>query len=149
MGGNEAACRVQNSGSFRSYNKSLGGVETAAGSLGGLRHSRPNTPGLCMSFSFIIINLKEPVTHTHAYAAFASSKNAIGWRWFMDGIISKEMFTLQQEFTAIVGLSLSVDMGEDLQRDIEKQLDAGEEGLEEEDKYLLDINLKDLETISG
>ena len=38
---------------------------------------------------------------------------------------------------------------EELQSLIEDQLELGEEGLEEEDKYLLEINLDDLTTTSG
>jgi len=36
-----------------------------------------------------------------------------------------------------------------LQVEIETQIQLGEEGLEEADKYLLEINLEDLETASG
>ena len=38
---------------------------------------------------------------------------------------------------------------EELQRLIEDQLELGGEGLEEADKYLLEINLEDLATTSG
>ena len=38
---------------------------------------------------------------------------------------------------------------EELQLLIEDQLELGEDGLEEEDKYLLEINLDDLTTTSG
>ena len=38
---------------------------------------------------------------------------------------------------------------EELQRLIEEQLDLGGDGLEENDKYLLEINLEDLATTSG
>ena len=38
---------------------------------------------------------------------------------------------------------------EELQSLIEDQLELGEEGLEEENKYLLEINLDDLTTTSG
>ena len=38
---------------------------------------------------------------------------------------------------------------EELQGAIEDQLDLGEDGLDEQDKWLLDINLEDLETTSG
>ena len=37
----------------------------------------------------------------------------------------------------------------ELQQLIEEQIDKGSEGLDEQDMYLLDINLKDLETSSG
>jgi hypothetical protein len=38
---------------------------------------------------------------------------------------------------------------EELRRGLEEQLELGEEGLEDEDKYLLEINLDDLGTSSG
>ena len=38
---------------------------------------------------------------------------------------------------------------EELQRLIEEQIELGGEGLEENDKYLLEINLEDLSTTSG
>ena len=38
---------------------------------------------------------------------------------------------------------------EELMREIEKQLELGTEGLPQEDRYLLEINLEDLETTSG
>ncbi len=44
---------------------------------------------------------------------------------------------------------LATDRKEVLQADIEEQQDLGAEGLAEEDRYLLEINLEDLETTSG
>ena len=38
---------------------------------------------------------------------------------------------------------------EEIQRFIEDQLEMGEEGLDERDHFLLEINLEDLETTSG
>ena len=38
---------------------------------------------------------------------------------------------------------------EEIQREIEDQLDLGEAGLDEQDRWLLDINLEDLGTSSG
>ena len=38
---------------------------------------------------------------------------------------------------------------ENLQREIEGQIEMGEDGLEDQERYLLDINLEDLETSSG
>ena len=38
---------------------------------------------------------------------------------------------------------------EELQQLIEEQIEKGSEGLDEQDRYLLDINLEDLETSSG
>ena len=44
---------------------------------------------------------------------------------------------------------LATERKEVLQADIEEQQDLGAEGLAEEDRYLLEINLEDLETTSG
>ena len=33
---------------------------------------------------------------SHAYCRFASSQDVIGWRQFMEGMISKEMLVIQQ-----------------------------------------------------
>ena len=38
---------------------------------------------------------------------------------------------------------------EELQREIEDQIELGGAGLDEQDRYLLEINLKDLETSTG
>ena len=38
---------------------------------------------------------------------------------------------------------------EEIQMEIEMQQELGEEGLLEEDKYLLEVNLEDLETTNG
>ena len=38
---------------------------------------------------------------------------------------------------------------EELQREIEDQIELGGSGLEEQDRYLLEINLEDLETSTG
>ena len=43
----------------------------------------------------------------------------------------------------------AVERKVNLQREIERQIEMGEEGLEDQDRYLLDINLDDLETSSG
>ena len=103
----------------------------------------------------------------------------------MEGMISKEIISIQKIYTTISGSTLSLEawsrglvvklleathgqwlylnlqvhdsmMGvnatlrkEELQRLIEDQLDLGGEGLEEADKYLLEINLEDLATTSG
>ncbi|KAL7532224.1 hypothetical protein ACHAXR_004499 [Thalassiosira sp. AJA248-18] len=43
----------------------------------------------------------------------------------------------------------AVHRKEQLQQEIEDQLELGREGLAEQDKYLLEINLDDLESTSG
>ena len=103
----------------------------------------------------------------------------------MEGMVSKEVISIQEHFVAIRGLSISAqawvqgliikllevthgqwlyrnvqvhdlitgkhatDRKEQLQQLIEEQILLGGAGLEDEDKYLLDINLEDLETSSG
>ena len=44
---------------------------------------------------------------------------------------------------------LATKKKEELQREIQRQQDLGEEGLDEADKFLLEINLEDLEETSG
>lgn len=44
---------------------------------------------------------------------------------------------------------VAVQQQELLQTEIEKQLELGEEGLAEEDKWMLEVNLNDLEVSSG
>ena len=103
----------------------------------------------------------------------------------MEGMISKDIISIQKIYTTISGSALSIEawsrglvvkllesthgqwlyhnvqehdsiMGvnatlrkEELQRLIKDQLDLGGEGLEEADKYLLEINLEDLMTTLG
>ena len=117
--------------------------------------------------------------------SLGESQDRIGWRRFMEGMISKE-FASEHNATYIRGHSrlngkawarqlvqrllefthgiwvyrnalmhdnvtglLASDRKEDLLRHIMEQKDLGEEGLAEEDRYLLEINLDDLETSSG
>ena len=113
------------------------------------------------------------------------SQDKIGWRRFMEGMISKEVLPIQQSYADISGSALSsadwtkgvvvklleVTHGqwlyrnvqvhdsitgteatlrkEDIQQLIEEQIELGGEGLEDNDKYLLEINLDDLSTTSG
>lgn len=113
------------------------------------------------------------------------SQDKIGWRRFMEGMISKEVLPIQQSYADISGSALSsadwtkgvvvklleVTHGqwlyrnvqvhdsitgteatlrkEELQQLIEEQIELGGEGLEDNDKYLLEINLDDLSTTSG
>ena len=45
--------------------------------------------------------------------------------------------------------TLATSRKEDIQREIEKQIEMGEEGLLEEDLWMLEVNLGDLETTGG
>jgi len=104
------------------------------------------------------------------YYHFAVSQDKIGWRRFMEGMISKECTELQLQWmrycgskklitywaTGLVTRLLEVTHGqsfalrkEEIQMEIEMQQELGEEGLLEEDKYLLEVNLEDLETTNG
>ena len=49
----------------------------------------------------------------------------------------------------IVGGLEAVKRKQDLQIEIERQIELGRRGLDEQDKYLLEINLEDLECSSG
>ena len=103
----------------------------------------------------------------------------------MEGMVSKQVLSIQKSYADINGLALSSEewtkglaiklmeathgqwlyrniqthdsitgtnatsRKEELQRLIKEQLDLGGDGLEEKDKYLLEINLEDLATTSG
>jgi hypothetical protein len=109
----------------------------------------------------------------------------IGWRRFLEGMISKEIVALQQQFHAVNGSQMTLDRWssgliaqlleithgqwlyqnfivhnpasgtiatakkEELLLEIEHQWDLGDAGLLEEDKYLAEFNLGDMETTSG
>ena len=119
------------------------------------------------------------------YGGMADSQDLIGWRRFMEGMISKEMVEIQRQFCEIVETKMTAERWaqglitklpeithgqwlyrnvhvhdkvtgtlvtkrkEELKEAILDQLYIGEEGRAEEDKYLLEINLEELETTSG
>jgi len=119
------------------------------------------------------------------FRLLAESQDIIGWRRFMEGMISKEWVELQKDHynlfggkvtpvkwaQGLVARLLEVTHGqwlyrnvqvhdtttgilatqrkEKLQKEIEDQLALGGSGLEEDDKWLLEIKLEDLETTSG
>ena len=127
------------------------------------------------------------ITHSmsHPYRRFASSQDAIGWRWFMEGVILKEMLAIQQRHLTLIGSTWTISAWakglvvklletthgqwlywnvhvhdvitgthavrrkEAIRQEVQMQLDMGGEGMEEEDKYLLEINLEDLDSTSG
>ena len=118
------------------------------------------------------------------FRRLADSQDMIGWRRFMEGMISKEWITIQKDHFNLFGGSVSpakwaqglvtrllevthgqwlyenvqvhdtttgilaTQRKEKLQKEIEDPI-LGGRGLEEEDKFLLEINLEDLETTSG
>ncbi len=131
-----------------------------------------------------------PVRSDRGWLRLAKSQDKIGWRRFMEGMISKEFCEIQElhsktsdeqrwsspmsgnkwarllcikllEVThgtwlvrnflihdKVEGM-LALEKKEELQLAIEEQLELGEDGLEEEDKYLLEIKLDDLGSTSG
>jgi hypothetical protein len=120
-----------------------------------------------------------------SYRKLAESMDEIGWRRFMEGMISKEVINIQRKATVeedskltlekwgagLVTRLLEVTHGqwlyrnvhvhdfisgdiatkrkEEIKRDLDDLIELGGEGLEEEDLYLLEINLDDLDTTSG
>ena len=119
------------------------------------------------------------------FREMALSQDTIGWRRFMEGMISQEILPIQADYVDLGECSLSLEgwaqglvirlletthgqwlyrnlhvhdtvagvnataRKEEIQRFIEDQLELGEEGLDERDHYLLEINLDDLESSSG
>jgi len=132
------------------------------------------------------ITMEEICSTMHdKYQRIAQSQDRIGWRRFMEGMVSKEIVSIQWEYLVLSGSSMTVDRWmsgliikllevthgqwlyrniqvhdivsgveatlrkEEILMEIEKQQELGTEGLAEEDKYLMEINLDDLETTSG
>ena len=129
--------------------------------------------------------MQEIVGFQQKYHRLATSVDCIGWRRFMEGMLSKELVELQK-FALVESDSrntvdrwakelvirlLEVTHGqwlyrnvmvhdktagelvtkrkEEIRKALEDQLELGEEGLLEEDRFLLDINLDDMDTSSG
>ena len=119
------------------------------------------------------------------FRLMAHDQDEIGWRRFMEGMISQRMRTIQSEYSVIEGSKVTPDQWgsgvviklletshgqwlyrciqvhdkvqgtiatqrkEELQREIEEQQERGVDGLLEEDQFLGEVNLEDLETTSG
>ncbi len=119
------------------------------------------------------------------YRSMARAQVAIGWRRFMEGMVCKEMRTIQQAHCTVAGQqkdteewgrelvirllevthgqwlyrnvqvqdritgTIATQRKEELQMEIERQQELGKEGLLEEDSFLADCNLGDLEDTSG
>ncbi len=119
------------------------------------------------------------------YLAFGRSQDVIGWRRFMEGMVSKQLGKIQAYYLLATGSRLSlatwsrtlvvklleVTHGQWLYRNVQvhdivsgvhanarkdklrkalqDQLDLGGEELDAKDRYLLEINLGDIETTSG
>ena len=120
-----------------------------------------------------------------SYQRMAVEQDAIGWRRFMEGMISQRMRTIQRLYCLQAGIRISPEKWakglilklleithgqwfyqnvqihdtvagtlatlrkEEIQREIEKQMELGPVGLLEEDQWMMEVNLKDLETTSG
>ena len=119
------------------------------------------------------------------FREMAKSQDKIGWRRFMEGMISCKLLPIQSDYVdmgectlllgtwakELVARLLETTHGqwlyrnvhvhdtvtgtkvterkERLQQFIKDQMELGEEGLDEKDHFLLEINLDDLETTSG
>ena len=119
------------------------------------------------------------------YQTMAREQDAIGWRQFMEGMISKSMRGIQRLYHDRHGTHMTPDRWaqglilklleathgqwiyrniqihdwvagtkatlrkNELQREIEKQLDLGTTGLLEEDQWLMEVQLGDMEATSG
>jgi hypothetical protein len=115
----------------------------------------------------------------------ATDQDEIGWRRFMEGMVTKDLREIQTTYSAIEGSNVSPKQWtigviiklletthgqwlyrciqvhnraqgtqatlrkEELQKEIEAQQDLGYDGLLEEDQYLAEVNLDDLESSSG
>ena len=122
---------------------------------------------------------------THLLYPLAQSQYLIGWRRFMEGMISKEIMCIQKSYlalssyhlileswtTGLITKLLEVTHGqwlyrnvhvhdsmsetsetlrkEEIHMEIEKQQELGTDSLGKGDKYLMEINLEDLEETSG
>jgi hypothetical protein len=130
-------------------------------------------------------SMQEIVGYQLQYRRMAESIDCIGWRRFMEGMVSKELVELQKYALVEAESRLTVDKWakelvirlieithgqwlyrnvmvhdkttgdlasqrkEDIHRALEEQLTLGEEGLEKDDKFLLEINLDELNDTTG
>ena len=119
------------------------------------------------------------------YRVMARAQDSIGWRRFTEGMVCKEIRTIQNTHSSVTGLrvnterwgrelvtrllevthgqwlyrnvqvhdritgTLATQQKEELQMEIEHQQELGAEGLLDDDCYLAECNLGDLEDTSG
>ena len=119
------------------------------------------------------------------FGIIGASVDVIGWRRFMEGMVSTEVLVIQQKCVEVGGCQLSlggwarglvvkllevtheqwlyrniavrdlvggvkaIKRKQDRQKEIERQIELGGEGLAKQDHYLLEINLEDLEIPQG
>jgi hypothetical protein len=130
-------------------------------------------------------NMQEIVGFQQEYQRLAASVDCIGWRRFMEGMLSRELVELQKYALVETESCLMIDKWtkelviwlleitheqwlyrnvmvhdrtagdlvtkckEEIWKALEDQLELGKDGLEDNDKFLLEINLDDLGTSSG
>jgi hypothetical protein len=119
------------------------------------------------------------------FSSMAQEQDAIGWRRFMEGMISSKMRAIQLDYhhrhgtlmspkrwtcgliqklletthgqwiyrniqihDSVSGAQMTLRK-ETIQREIEEQMERGGDGLLEEDQWMLEVNLGDLEKTSG
>lgn len=127
----------------------------------------------------------EEIVYTNSlperYRQFACSQDFIGWRRFLEGMVSKDLRELVEEVGLEESSKLTVDSWvrgvirklteithgmwiyrnltihdrvkgvlavsrqEQLMREIKKQIELGGDGLTEEDQWMLEVNLGDLD----
>ena len=119
------------------------------------------------------------------FEKMAQSMDSIGWRRYMEGMVSAEIVEIKSDFVDFGRCLLSLDIlakglvmklmeithehwlyrnvqvhdtvnglkaverKKELQREIEHQMLLGGTGVYEQDRYLLEINMGDLDTSSG
>jgi hypothetical protein len=120
-----------------------------------------------------------------SYQQMAAEQDTIGWRRFMEGMVSHRMQMIQRLYHLQAGTLISPERWakglilklleathgqwlyrnvqihdsvagtqatlrkEGIQREIEEQMERGPDGLLDEDQWMMEVNLKDLETTSG
>jgi len=130
-------------------------------------------------------SMQEIVGFRQEYRRLAESVDCIGWRRFMEGMLSQEVVELQKYALVETESRLTIDKWakelvirlleithgqwlyrnvmvhdrtagdivtkckEEIRKALEGHLELGEDGLEDDDKFLLEINLDDLGTSSG
>ena len=70
------------------------------------------------------------------------------WRERLEATHGKWLYRNMLVHDTVSGLK-AAENKEELQREIENQIELGGAGLDEQDRYLLEINLEDLETSTG
>jgi hypothetical protein len=119
------------------------------------------------------------------YTSMVDNQDRIGWRQFMEGMVCKRIRGIQEAYSLIEGMHMSMSLWttglilkllemthgqwlyqnvqvhdtiagtwatvrkEQIQQEIKHQMELGALGLLQEDKYLMETNLENMETTSG